>query len=129
VILNPVLWLVLLLLITSPAQADVTVMATVDRNRVAVGETFELTIEATGTDRRPVLHFPTVEGLLFAGPSFLSNVSNVNGQLSKSMSLVYTARATRAGALEIPSIEVKVAGQQFRTEPIRIRSRFVFNQS
>lgn len=99
-----VLVLLVLLAVTS-ARADVS--ASLDRDRVALGDTMRLTITATGneeissTDLRPLLaDFEILQR------STSSNTSISNGQRSHTKQLLIDITPRREGTLKIPPMRV-----------------------
>jgi hypothetical protein len=101
-------------------RADVSVTATVDRNRIAFGESIGLTIALQGAQTAATPSIPPVDGLSFRGPSTQTSVNVVNGQVSQSLNLIYQVTPARAGQFTIPSIQVAVGNQRFQTQPIPI---------
>jgi hypothetical protein len=115
------LWLVIGLLLLAPRVfADVSVVASVDRNHVAFGESVTLTIAVQGTRSGAPPSIPQVDGLSFDGPSTQSSFSFNNGQSSQSISFVYQVTPARPGEFKIPTIQVNVGGRSYSTEPIRL---------
>lgn len=114
------LWLVIgLFLAAPPVFADVSVVASVDRNHIAFGESVTLTIAVQGSqDATPTV--PHADGLTFNGPSTQSNISIVNEQASQSAEFSYQVTPTRVGEFTIPSIGVTVGGKSYSTEPIHL---------
>jgi hypothetical protein len=114
------LWLGIgLLFAASSAFADVSVVASVDRNHIAFGESVTLTISVQGTqDAAPSI--PHADGLTFNGPSTQTRISIVNGQTSQSADFIYQVTPTRMGEFTVPSIGVTVSGKGYSTEPIQL---------
>ncbi len=110
----------LLAVMAVPAFADVSVVASVDRNRMGLGDSFTYTIAVNGAQGGVQAETPQVDGLTFNGPSQNTSMSFVNGQMSQSYSLVYQVAASRMGEWTIPSVLVTVGGRQFQTQPITI---------
>jgi hypothetical protein len=102
------------------ARADVSVTASVDRNRVAFGESLTFTIAIQGTQSSAQPSVPAVDGLNFSGPSTQTTVSIVNGAMSQSLNLVYQITPTRLGEFTIPAVPVIVASKTYQTEPIKL---------
>jgi hypothetical protein len=114
-------WLVIGLLLTATgAFADVSVVASVDRNHVAFGESVTLTIAVQGTQSGAQPSIPKVDGLAFDGPSTQSSFSLNNGQMSQSISFVYQVTPSRTGAFTIPAMDVNVGGKTYSTTPIQL---------
>ena len=115
------LWLVIGLLLTATgAFADVSVVASIDRNHVAFGESVTLTLAVQGTQSGAQPSIPRVDGLSFDGPSTQSSFSLNTGQMSQSVSFVYQVTPARTGEFTIPAIAVNVGGNRYSTEPIRL---------
>ena len=100
------LWPVIgLLLAATRAFADVSVVATVDRNRIGFGESAVLTITVQGS-QGGTPSIPRVEGLSFNGPSTQTSMSINNMQMTQSSSFTYQVTPSRTGEFTIPAIEV-----------------------
>src|SRR5438876_5439353 len=110
----------MLCLAATRGMADVSVVASVDQNRVTFGESVALTIAVQGAQNVPQPAIPPVDGLTFSGPSMQTSVSIVNGAMSQSANLVYQVTPNRPGEFSIPPIEVTIAGKTYRTEPIKL---------
>jgi hypothetical protein len=114
------LWPVIgLLLVATRAFADVSVVATVDRNHIGFGDSAVLTVTVQGS-QGGTPSIPSVEGLSFSGPSTQSSMSINNMQLSQSVSFSYQVTPSRTGEFTIPAIEVIVGGKSYLTTPIKL---------
>lgn len=114
------LFLFLGTLLRSYSAQDITVVGSVDRNRIAFGESIAFTIAARGTRSGISASIPQVDGLTFEGPSRQTSVSIVNGQMSQTVSLVYRVTPTRTGEFTIPAVEVSIDEKKYSTAPIKI---------
>ncbi|MBI4598422.1 MAG: protein BatD [Candidatus Omnitrophica bacterium] len=101
------------------AQQDISVSARVDRQRVVLGDTIELSITVEGTQQATP---PTVTADGFAaeyvGPA--TSISIINGQMSTSIAYRYLLLAKKEGALTIGPIPVEAGGRTLTTEPISV---------
>ncbi|WP_201353333.1 BatD family protein [Hydrogenimonas urashimensis] len=89
----------------------------VDRKEVTRGDTVTFSITAEGEDVAfPVLK--EIDGFPILGTSQRSNISIINGHTSRSVTKSYTFAPMRD--VTIPSLEVKVDGTLYRTDPVRI---------
>jgi hypothetical protein len=114
-------WLTIaFMLLAVRAFANVSVTASVDRNRLALGETVAFTIAIQGSQQAGSPAIPRVDGLTFNGPSMNQSVSWSNGKVSQTINLVYQVTPTRTGELTIPAVAVEIAGQTYQTQPIRL---------
>ncbi|MEB2286055.1 MAG: hypothetical protein B6D46_03830 [Polyangiaceae bacterium UTPRO1] len=95
------------------ARADVTVRATFDRTRVAVGETADLGVEVQGAQSSAVPEIADAGGaaVSYLGPS--SRVSFVNGAMSASVTHHFSVSATSPGRLTLGPISVTVGGKRY----------------
>jgi len=115
------LWLVVgLLLVATRAFADVSVVASVDRNHVAFGESVTLTVAVQGTQGGSSPSIPHVDGLTLDGPSTQTSFSIVNGSMSSSVNYTYQVTPGRTGEFTIPEIGVDVDGKSYSTAPIKL---------
>ncbi|HXI84416.1 MAG TPA: BatD family protein [Verrucomicrobiae bacterium] len=107
------------LLAATRVFADVSVVASVDRNRIGFGESVTLTVAVQGAHNgEPSI--PRVDGLTFNGPSTSTSFSFVNGQTSQSISYTYQVTPGRTGEFTIPAIGVDVGGKNYLTTPINL---------
>lgn len=115
------LWLVIgFLLVASRVFADVSVVASVDRNHISFGESVTLTITVQGTQGGAPPSIPSVDGLSFNGPSTQTSMSINNGQVSQSVGFTYQVTPSRTGEFTIPVIEVSVGDKSYTTAPIKL---------
>ncbi len=121
-----------LLLASSFAQAaEVQVGAAVERQEVYVGEgvVFQIIVQGsknvTQPDLSAITDFTVTGGQVSDHSS--ESISIVNGQMSRTrvekVAYNYRITAKKEGTFVIPSIDVKVDGKNFRTQPIQIHSK------
>jgi len=103
-----------------PAYAELTVRAIASSEQVRVGETFTLTIEATGTQALGVPNLGHLEGFQsqYVGPS--TRVSIVNGQMNSLVQHRFALTAQREGEFVIGPFSVEHAGSAYATGALRI---------
>lgn len=114
-----------------PAWADpVSVVGVVEKNNVALGESFVFQIQIEGSDAvTAVPDLPAFDGFtvqrLGGQTNNSTSVTIVNGQMRQNVRrgyfISYRLAPTRTGTLTIPAVTVKVGNETFRTEPIPIR--------
>jgi len=111
-------WLALVLLLALAAGARAGVSAEVDRDRIALSESFRLVIRAEGSigAREPDLA-PLERDFEVLGTSRNSSFTITNGRSESATTWEVSLLARRAGELTIPSLEV--GGE--RTAPVTIR--------
>lgn len=103
------------------AMAQGSVVVTVDRDTVVQGETFRITVQATG-DRLGEPEFPEVEGLQITPHAVFRNsqTSIINGRTSTSKVRGYNAVALQPGPITIPPIGIRIGDDISLSEPITI---------
>lgn len=114
------IFLLVLTLAASLLAQDVTVVATVDRMQIGLGEDFTLSVEISGRGASE----PKLPDLSQFAQLVNTNTSQsfqfINGRMSSSTTLNYTYIAQAAGTFEIGAVEVEANGQIVRSQPIRI---------
>ncbi len=105
---RPVLWMLVLLAALVAQLAQGAVEATVDRTRIAMGDTLQLVISATEDDEE--LADIKLDGLLrdweLLSRSTRSNTTIVNGKRNHERQLQLEITPRREGALTIPAFQV-----------------------
>jgi len=97
-----VLWLAL-----SPVTASAAVTATLDRNRVTLGDTFRLTITATDNEEISDSDLePLRTEFEIMQRSTSSNTSIINGRMSRSRQVIVDLAPLREGTLTIPPLRI-----------------------
>ncbi len=111
---------VFLLCINPAWSEDISVSVEVSSNEITLGEAADLTISIHGSQDATPIQMPAIDGLeiQYRGPS--RQISIVNGAMSSSLSLNYSIFALKAGQVQIPALDIVVAGKSFKTEPISI---------
>ncbi|MEO0074214.1 MAG: BatD family protein, partial [candidate division WOR-3 bacterium] len=121
----PVVTLLFLLPLLLSA-ADIRFSAAVDRNEVAVGEQFTLTVtvEGSGLGSLPTPRLPQLDGFdnLGSTRSSSTNISLIGGRLTQSVShdFIYFLAARREGTFTIGPCRITIDGTEYSTEPITI---------
>ena len=113
----------MLLMIGSVAWAqEVSVTASVDRQKMSVDESLTLTVSVSGANvqgtSKPKL--PSLDGFDVMGTSSSSSISWINGRVSMTQEYRYTLMPRSVGTFTIDPVEVRIGGKTWRTEPIRV---------
>src|ERR1700712_265190 len=95
-------WAVVALLLGS-TLAHAALQATVDRNQVAAGESFTLTLQSDGNSASPDLS-PLSRDFDVLGQSSGSSIQIINGHISRSMQWEISLSPKHAGQVVIPAI-------------------------
>lgn len=95
--------------------------ASVDENRVYLGDTFTLSIEVigdkAGTYRSPRLSVP---GCSVLGTSSMSKIVVQNGRVISTRIYSYVLSPQKAGTVKIPSVRIESNGEYSDTQPISV---------
>ena len=95
--------------------------ASINRNKVALGASMQLTLTVTGTQDAGPIDLPSIDGMevRYLGPS--TRISFVNGVSSSSIAHIYTLIPLKIGKFHIPSISITISGKTYTTKPIDIK--------
>lgn len=102
---------------------DLTIQASVDKNRVGLNQIFTITIEVSGGNAAQSAFSPEFPASMDAFSKFMgrggesSNFQLINGKMSVSKSIQYNFMTTTIGKFTVESIQVEIGGKTFKTEP------------
>lgn len=107
--------------ICSVLAEDISFEASVDKNKISLGDAVGLHLTFYGTNSPSAPNLPAIDGFdaRYLGPS--SQISIVNGRTSMSVSHLYTLLPKKEGALTIPSLRVDYQGKTYTSQPITIQ--------
>ena len=105
-----------------PLYGQVSVTASVSQNTVSKSETFSFKIVALNANESPSVDVSPLGSnfKVISGPAQQTNIQWVNGSMTSSRSLSWTLLALQGGRLNIPSLNVRVGSQVYKTNPIGI---------
>lgn len=112
------------------AQQAIQVVGRLSNDRPYAGEPVDLQIRVEGSRLVEAPSFPEVNGLearyLGGGDETKSSVTIINGRMTEQRFEAYNLQfrivAPNPGRYTIPAIEVKVAGNVYRTEPLTLEA-------
>ena len=101
---------------------QISVSASVDINKISKSETFGFKITALNVDESPSVDISPLSSLfkVISGPSQQTNIQWINGSMTSSRTLAWTLLPRKTGKVNIPSLEVRVGNNTYRTKPIGI---------
>ncbi len=111
----------LLALFTSPAAGDPTLTVEVDRHEVRTGGVIILTVNLEGFSRgasEPQL--PSTDGFDVYDAGRSTNISLINGHLSKRTTYTYQLLARKAGDYEFGPVVVEDDGTTYRSDTVSL---------
>lgn len=99
---------------------EVDFEATVDRNRVVLGESLQLNLTFNGTRSVPAMELPVMDGFQarYLGPS--TRMSIVNGQMSSSVTHIYTFLPLKTGTFQIGPLHFEYNGDTYKSNPVSV---------
>ncbi len=99
---------------------EVSFEASVDSNRVSLGQSIQLTLTVRGAKGTKPFKLPPIDGfdVRYLGPS--TRVSIINGQYSSSVAYIYLLVPLKVGKFQIPAFRVTINGKQYTSKPIDI---------
>jgi hypothetical protein len=100
--------------------ADIRLEATVDRNKIALGEALRLNLAVYGIQNVPAPLLDKIEGFdaRYIGPSTM--VSIINGVITSSITHAYTLVPLKTGAFTIGPFSIEAQGGTFTSNTITI---------
>ncbi|OQB10575.1 MAG: hypothetical protein BWY16_00786 [Candidatus Omnitrophica bacterium ADurb.Bin205] len=109
-----------LFLVSVASASDIQLEATVDRNKIALGEALQLNLAFHGTQNVSAPSIEKQDGFdaRYLGPSTM--VSIVNGVVTSSITHVYTLVPLKTGTFTIGPFSVDVQGKTLTSKPITI---------
>lgn len=101
------------------AAQEITFTASVDRNKIAVGDQIKLTV--TLTNSREPFTAPDLGGLVVVqGPFESSSFNYVNGRMSSTIARTWVITGMKAGKFTIGPARAKIGSAMIQTDPITI---------
>jgi len=97
-----------------------TVEASIDRGRIALGETTTLRVVVRGASGAKVPEFEVPDGLTLLGSTRQQSFAWVNGRSSSETEFRYELQPTRTGRFSIGPIVVTIGSQAFRSGAIEL---------
>lgn len=104
----------------SCALADVTISASIDKTKVALNESVQLSVVIEGSGNIPAPQLPDLSNFSVYSSGRSQNISFVNGQVSSSITHSYILSPKSVGKFMIHPFSLTVDGKMVQTEPIEI---------
>lgn len=98
-------------------NSDVSFSASIDRERLYVGESLILTLTVANGKPSNLTSFPDIDGIQVKPLGTKSNISWINGAQMQSISYDYLLTPERSGKFTIPKFVATVNGRIFSSEP------------
>ena len=111
-----------ILVLATPARADLHCRAEVDRDVAAVGDQVVLTLFAEGdVNQQPRHDQPVINGADVVPGGTSQRYSRVAGGTRLAVSATYYLRLLRAGKIEIPPVVFTSGGETCQTDPLSVQ--------
>ena len=111
--------LILVVFSISTQAQDVSFSASLSKNKVAVGESFQViyTLNTMGSG----FQGPNLSAFnILSGPSQSTNVQFINGNMSQSMTIYYIVSAKQEGRFTIGPASVVAAGKRYQSQSLSV---------
>ena len=101
---------------------DVKLEAFVNRNPIKVGERIQYSVKLSNADSDTPVKMPNITDFrILYGPSRSSNVSIINGKMTRSLSISYILIAQKEGEFTIAPASAEVKGKSYETRALKIK--------
>ncbi len=106
--------------VPATAEPEIEFGAAVDRNRIAMNETIQLSLAFSGTQNVPAPDLPPLDGFeaRYLGPS--TRVSFMNGQIASSITHNYLLSPKKPGKFQLGPFSVGFHGNTYTSKKIEI---------
>lgn len=114
----------LFLLINGVAAQDASFVASVNKNKVGLGEQFQITYTITGGNPNAIRGFRAPDFnkdfLTLAGPNQSTSLQIINGSYSATVSYSYVLQPRKMGKFTVPAATVSIQGKDFSSNSLTI---------
>jgi len=101
---------------------EVKLEAYVNRNPIKVGERIQYSVKLSNADSDTPVNMPNITDFrILYGPSRSSNVSIINGKMSRSLSISYILIAQKEGDFTINPASAIVDGTKYETRALKVK--------
>ncbi len=99
---------------------DINFEATVDRDKVGLGQSLQINHTFNGTQNMPALELPAIEGFQarYLGPS--TRMSIINGRIESSITHIYTLLPIKVGIFKIGPFKFEHNGDTYNSNSISV---------
>jgi hypothetical protein len=110
----------LILVPVTAVRAEPAVTATIDSNRITVGDTVQLTVTVNGAVSHSGPELPEVKGLQMESAGKSTQVQVINGRFSSSTAYTYLITALNPGTYKLGPFAVRAGNKTVRTDVITL---------
>jgi hypothetical protein len=111
----------LILVPATAVRAEPAVTATIDSNRITVGDTVQLTITVNGAASPSGPEMPDVKGLQVENAGKSTQVQVINGRFSSSTAFTYLITALNPGVYKLGPFAVRAGNKTVQTNLINLK--------
>ncbi|MCI4670666.1 MAG: BatD family protein [Bacteroidia bacterium] len=115
------LWVFTGILILCLGQANAQEFsAFLSKNKVAVGETFQVSFRLTNLQRQAIDYPDLSDFQLLGGPNVSQSVQMMNGKTTQSITYSFYLRPVKEGSFVIGPASTKISGKKVSTKPLKV---------
>jgi hypothetical protein len=118
--LKPIFLILLIFQFSISYSQEIVFRTTLSKNRVALGETFQLTFTLENADGRKFTPPALDDFFVVGGPNQSSNMQFINGSMSRSMSFSYYLQPKKEGTFSIEPGYVEVSGRNLKSNTVSV---------
>jgi hypothetical protein len=118
--LKPIFSIFLILQFSSLFSQEIVFRTTLNKNRVVLGETFQLTFTLENADGRKFTPPSLDDFYVVGGPNQSTNMQFINGSMSRSLSFSYYLQPKKEGTFSIDPAYVEVSGRSLKSNAVSV---------
>jgi len=99
---------------------EITFEATVERNKLTLGSSLQLSLTFKDTQEMPSLQLPQLDGFQWRYLGPLTNFSNINGKSSSSITHIYSLAPIKTGEFKIGPFKLDYKGDTYNSNALTI---------
>lgn len=99
---------------------EIVFRTTLNKNKVALGETFQLTFSLENADGRKFTPPSLEDFYVVGGPNQSSNMQFINGSMSRSISFSYFLQPKKEGTFTIEPAYIEVSGRNLKSNTVTV---------
>ncbi len=118
--LKPVFLILLIIQFSVSYSQEIVFRTTLNKNKVALGETFQLTFTLENADGRKFTPPSLEDFYVVGGPNQSSNMQFINGSMSRSISFSYFLQPKKEGSFSIEPGYIEVSGRTLKSNSVTV---------
>jgi len=105
----------------SAVAEEISFEAQIDTDVIELGSSLQLNLTVNGSDSTPPIQLPQIDGIetRYLGPS--TQVSIINGQMSRSNAMIFTVIPLRTGEFQIPPMTITINNKDYTSRALSFK--------